>query len=253
MRERRTKPRAPRNVEESAARYAAQREELLHAAQRAIRRHGAGISMEDVAAEAGISRPILYRHFGDRRGLAYALRDAVFGAMLGLTAASGSDRRRHMMEERLAALYPKTGDADQLLAVLSGWVTGFASFVEANRELYRFLRREGVLDDKWDLAPGEWREPVAESLGASLETILASQSVAPETARTWGYALVGMVGGAIEWWAVTQDRDRLEMERDLGRLAGATLRGLTAPQRRTATRGGARRKRRTPARRRSST
>lgn len=141
------------------------------------------------------------------------------------------------MEERLATLYPRTTDPHELLAVLSGWVTGFASFVEANRELYRFLRREGVLDEKWDSPPGEWREPVAESLGASLESILAGHNVSSETARTWGYALVGMVGGAIEWWAVTQNRDRLEMERDLGRLAGAALQGLTASVRRTEKRG----------------
>jgi AcrR family transcriptional regulator len=220
----------PRGDHEPSLQWRAQREELLHAAQRAIRRIGADVSMEDVAAEAGITRPILYRHFGDRRGMAEALRDSVLGSMLGLSSVTESERRRSM-DARLSALYPQASDAAGLLGTLSGWMMGFASFVEANRELYRFLRREGVMDVKWDVPAGQYREPFAESVAGSLQTILKDADVSEETARLWGYALVGMISGGIEFWAVTHDRDRLEIERDLSRLASSALQGLTEPRR----------------------
>ena len=51
------------------------REELLDAAERAIRRAGPQASMDQLAGEAGITKPILYSHFGDRAGLAEALAE----------------------------------------------------------------------------------------------------------------------------------------------------------------------------------
>jgi AcrR family transcriptional regulator len=45
------------------------RAELLDAALRVIRRGGSGrVAMEDIAVEAGISRPILYRQLRRRHG-----------------------------------------------------------------------------------------------------------------------------------------------------------------------------------------
>jgi AcrR family transcriptional regulator len=49
------------------------RRELLEAADRVVLRDGPGASMNAIAAEAGITKPILYRHFGDKGGLYAAL------------------------------------------------------------------------------------------------------------------------------------------------------------------------------------
>src|SRR5436190_15385853 len=51
------------------------REQLLDAADRVVRREGSAASMNLIAAEAGITKPILYRHFGDKGGLFRALAD----------------------------------------------------------------------------------------------------------------------------------------------------------------------------------
>jgi len=51
----------------------AQRRALVSAAFRAIARHGPNLSMDQIAAEAGITKPILYRHFGDKSGLVAAV------------------------------------------------------------------------------------------------------------------------------------------------------------------------------------
>src|SRR3954470_5622970 len=51
------------------------RAQLLEAADRVVRRNGSAASMNVIAAEAGITKPILYRHFGDKGGLYRALAD----------------------------------------------------------------------------------------------------------------------------------------------------------------------------------
>ena len=48
---------------------------LVQAAVRAIRRHGPDVAMEDIATEAGGSKPILYRHFHDKGDLYMAVSE----------------------------------------------------------------------------------------------------------------------------------------------------------------------------------
>ena len=45
------------------------RRELVEDTLRAIRKHGAGVGMDEIAAQAGTSKTVIYRHFGDRAGL----------------------------------------------------------------------------------------------------------------------------------------------------------------------------------------
>ncbi|MCX2730049.1 TetR/AcrR family transcriptional regulator [Saccharopolyspora sp. NFXS83] len=52
------------------------RRRIMDAAQGMVRRHGVeSLSMEDVAQSAGVGVGTVYRRFGDRAGLAYALLD----------------------------------------------------------------------------------------------------------------------------------------------------------------------------------
>src|SRR2546421_7329441 len=60
----------------------ARRDELVDAALRSIRELGPDVSMEQIAAEAGVTKPILYRHFGDKDGLCEAVAQKVLGEMM---------------------------------------------------------------------------------------------------------------------------------------------------------------------------
>ena len=67
------------------------REELLDAADRVISRLGPQASMDEIASEAGITKPILYRHFGDKDGLHQALAARYVDALMSaLRAAEAS-------------------------------------------------------------------------------------------------------------------------------------------------------------------
>jgi len=191
--------------------------------------------MDDLAAEAGITKPILYRHFGDRRGLARALRDAAFGFVLG----SGNEDRasaRRAARARVAALYPVVSDLDELRRVVVGFGIGFQMFVGHNRNLYRFLRSEGVLDSMWDDRSDPGSEPVAHSIASSLRAIYGDRGLDEATAQIWAHALRGMVAGVIDWWTQARSPDRFEVERQFDVLTRALLSGLAhglgAPERR---------------------
>lgn len=215
-------------LRERASRWQAQREALLQAAQRAIHRIGPHASMDEIAAEAGITKPILYRHFGDRRGLAVALRDQAFGFVLGTEKDSAPEARRQA-RERVAALYPVVSDVDALRRLLVGFASGFQMFVEFNRNLYRFFRVEGVLDRMWEEhgEPGV-EEPVAESLTHSLQAIFGERGVDAATAKIWAYGIRGMLASIVDWSSESRAADRFELERQFDVLTCAILAGLDA-------------------------
>src|SRR5829696_7177737 len=81
------RPRGPRRSRDE------RRAELLDAAERAIRRIGPQASMDELAAEAGITKPILYSHFGDKAGLARALAERV-AAELNVSISASLSRIR---------------------------------------------------------------------------------------------------------------------------------------------------------------
>ena len=71
-----------------AAHRVTRRRELVEHALRAIRQFGPGVGMDEIAAQAGTSKTVIYRHFGDRAGLYRAVAQAVHTYILeDLTAA----------------------------------------------------------------------------------------------------------------------------------------------------------------------
>ena len=63
---------------------AARREQLLDAAIDLIRTAGPEVAMDEIAAACGITKPVLYSHFGDKAGLGDAMAER-FSAVLLLS------------------------------------------------------------------------------------------------------------------------------------------------------------------------
>src|SRR5437764_13932309 len=103
------------------------REQLLVAADRAVRRDGSAASMNLIAAEAGITKPILYRHFGDKGGLYRAL------------AARHIDQ---LLARLRAALLTRGG----LTARTRATVDAYLAAVEEQPQVYRFLMEVAVAE-----------------------------------------------------------------------------------------------------------
>ena len=109
---------------EGVERRAARREELLDAAIRCIRKAGPGVSMERIAAEAGVTKPILYRHFRDRADLQDAIAtrftDAIGKELRGVMRRTGKPR-----------------------LVLESAIDSYVRLVERDTDIYRFLVHRG--------------------------------------------------------------------------------------------------------------
>lgn len=137
-----------------------------------------GASVEDIAARAGVSKPVVYEHFGGKEGL-YAV--VVDREMIRLeriiTDALSRGRSRVRVEQAVIALL---------------------TYVEEETDGFLILVR--------DLVPGQDQSyatllntavgQVSHILGDSFER----QGLDPEVAVLYGQALVGMVSMTAQWW-----------------------------------------------------
>jgi len=189
------------------------RRDLLEAADRVVLREGPGASMNAIAAEAGITKPILYRHFGDKEGLYRALAvrhtDALLSALRAALDAPADRRAR--VEATL----------DTYLAA-----------IESRPQVYRFLMHPGEDGTGGDRGfdVGRHSAPLLRRLGEELAQVIAERlDLGPEgeqAARVWGHGVVGMMYAAGDWWLRERPCARGELVRHLtdllwGRLAVA--------------------------------
>ncbi len=182
----------------------ARRRELVEAAVRAVRRHGAQVGMDEIAAEAGTSKTVVYRHLTDRAGLYDAVADRVDGTIIrGITRAAGE----------IAGVTPTR----ELVRAVIG---AYLHLVEDDPEVYRFIVNAPILP------PGE--RPAGD-VAAGMTGRIADHVAGLLGARhLWGVALVGMVRAAADAWladgAAAGGRTADELSDDLTDLVWDGLR-----------------------------
>jgi AcrR family transcriptional regulator len=104
---------------------AERREQLLDVTKSIVGEHGLhAVSIDRVAREAGISRPIVYEHFNDLTGLLSTLLDREANRALG----------------QLAAFMPTSaGEGTELLDILLGALTGYLEAVRSDPITWRLV------------------------------------------------------------------------------------------------------------------
>ncbi|MFE5867871.1 TetR family transcriptional regulator [Streptomyces roseifaciens] len=189
------------------------RKELLEAADRVVLREGPGASMNAIAAEAGITKPILYRHFGDKGGLYRALAARHTDALLvGLRAALDAPADRRDRVERTL---------DSYLAA-----------IEARPQVYRFLMHpaDETQPSEQSFDVGRHSAPLLRRMGEELAQVISERvDLGPdsdELSRAWGHGIVGMMHAAGDWWLRERPFPREHLVRHLadllwGRLASS--------------------------------
>jgi AcrR family transcriptional regulator len=183
------------------------RAQLLAAADRVVQRDGSAASMNVIAAEAGITKPILYRHFGDKGGLYRAL----------------AERHIDMLLERLrAALVTRGG----LRARTRATVDAYLASVEEQPQIYRFLMERAAVEE-----PGV-RGQVAgfvrrfgDELAAGISNEPELRGVAPQRAVVWAHAIAGMVQSTGDWWL---DHPEVPRERVVDELVTLLVEGFAS-------------------------
>jgi AcrR family transcriptional regulator len=185
----------------------ARREQLVDAAVVAVGRHGAGVGMEEIAAAAGTSKTVVYRHFADRSDLHLAVCTRVAGQLLA----------------RLREAITSSGEPRQMLAAA---IETYLAFLEADPELYRFVVHGGERPDDADPITGLSHLVGREAAG--LLTVALRQAGRDEAAaEPWGHGIVGLVRAAADWWlAAERPMIRNVLAAHLTDLAWAGLSGV---------------------------
>lgn len=103
---------------------AERREQLLDVTKRIVGEHGLhAVSIDRVAREAGISRPIVYEHFSDLGGLLRALFDREGDRALG----------------QLTSFMPHAGQCDDVTEVVLGALAGYLAAVRSDPVTWRLM------------------------------------------------------------------------------------------------------------------
>ncbi|MGW5687088.1 TetR/AcrR family transcriptional regulator [Nonomuraea sp. NPDC003754] len=189
------------------------RRALLDAADRAILRDGPEVSMAAIAAEAGITKPILYRHFGDKSGLYQALADRHV--------------RRVISQLRPEFARARTDPRRRARAAIEIYL----DLISVNLNLYRFLFHRASAEDT---SVRSHMTALVRGLGEELGAVLAADEVVadPVRAQILGHAFVGMVQTTGDWWLEHPEVERAQVVEGLVDVivAAFTPRRATAPR-----------------------
>ena len=172
----------------------ARRESLLAAADLVVQRDGTSASMAAIAAQAGITKPILYRHFGDKSGLYAALAerhtDRLLDALVDALTAGGSSRER-----------------------VHRTIDTYLQVIEAEPQVYRFLVQSEEAAPSGGPVRGFLRRlQELLSAGISHELRLDADDL---RAGIWAAAILGMVQAAGDRWLELQNCPRAALSAEL--------------------------------------
>ncbi|MFF3289031.1 TetR family transcriptional regulator [Streptomyces sp. NPDC003023] len=178
---------------------AERREQLLDIGRALFAEKGfEGTSVEEIAAKAGVSKPVVYEHFGGKEGLYAVVVDREMRQLLDMvTGALTAGHPRELLEQAAFALL---------------------DYIEAYTDGFRILVRDS---------------PVAQSTGtfASLISDIATQvedilgmefknrGFDPKLAPLYAQALVGMVALTGQWWLESRRPKKAEVAAHLVNLA----------------------------------
>ena len=142
-------------------------------------------SVEEIAARAKVSKPIVYEHFGGKEGLYAVVVDREVSTLLG-------DLERSLQEQRA---HPRV--------LMERAALAFLSYIDEHEDGFRIL----VRDSPVSVAAGTFSSLLTD-VAQRVETILAAQlkmhSYPTRDAPIYAQMLVGMVAYTGQWWLETR-------------------------------------------------
>jgi AcrR family transcriptional regulator len=175
---------------------AKRREQILAAATEAFARAGfAATSLDDVAAEAGISRAILYRHFDSKTDLYRAVLDRVC-ARLGAAVGEGPGAFTGSAVDTLLAAAAADPGGFRLLFEHVAREPEFRDFAEGFRAGMLTAAHQQIADLVPDQAWARWAAQLAPTM--TIEAIIAWLDADQPDPEHAGERIRHAIGGLIE-------------------------------------------------------
>jgi AcrR family transcriptional regulator len=158
----------------------ADRDALLDAAERLIRAKGPAVTLDAIATEAGITKPILYRGVGDKDALVIALAERLVA---------------RMTNEVTAMVAAASGGRARMRAL----VRGYLQLAALDRHLYLYVTAGGRSDDRVRQAL-LLADRTADGFATGIAATRNAQGADPSVAQAWAYAMIGSLHFVTLWW-----------------------------------------------------
>ena len=165
-----------------------------------------GATIEDIAAAAGVSKPVVYEHFGSKEALYTEVVDGEFDRVLGvITEALGADAGPRVLIERAAY--------------------GLLDYIENHTDGFRILVRDAPPSQ-----PEGTFATLLSRIAGDVEHILSKEfgnrGLSPEVGGMYAQMLVGMVAMTGQWWLDARTPDKATVAAHLVNLSWNGLTGL---------------------------
>lgn len=182
------------------------REQLLGIGRELFAERGFdGASVEEIAARAGVSKPVVYEHFGGKEGVYAVVVDREMQKLLGMVA------------EGLTGDHPRVKLEQAALALLR--------YVEESSDGFRILAR----DSHAASGTGSFASLISD-IATQVEHVLGEEFRArgydPKLAPMYAQSLVGMVALTGQWWLEVRKPKREVVAAHLVNLAWNGLSNL---------------------------
>jgi len=197
----------PRRAVRSRMTAKERREQLLDVGRRLFAEKGfEGTSVEEVAARSGVSKPVVYEHFGGKEGVYAVVVDREIQALTGAlgTALEAGGHPKELVERTALALL---------------------TYIENNEDGFRILVRDSPVAQ----ATGTFSSLIGD-VAAQVEHLLAQQFALrrfdPGLAPIYAQMLVGMVALTGQYWLDARSPSKTEVAAHLVNLAWNGLSSL---------------------------
>ena len=187
------------------------RGQLLDVGRRLFAERGfEGTSIEEIAARAGVSKPVVYEHFGGKEGLYAVVVDREVERLLTMaTQILGGAHTREKFEAAAVLLL---------------------KYIEEDSDGFRILVRDSHPASGAGTF-GSLISDIASQVEYILSDFFAARGYAPELVPMYAQMLVGMVAMTGQWWLDARRPRREEVAAHLINLAWNGLSNLeTAPR-----------------------
>jgi AcrR family transcriptional regulator len=185
---------------------AERREQLIAISRRLFAERGFdGASVEEIAARAEVSKPVVYEHFGGKEGLYAVVVDREVRQLLDMMrSALTSGQPRELLEQAALALL---------------------DYIEQSSDGFRILVRDSPIGS----SSGSFVSIISD-VATRVEHILAAEFKArgydAKAAPMYAQMLVGMVGTTGQWWLDARQPSKDVVAEHLVNLAWHGLSGL---------------------------
>lgn len=177
------------------------REQLIDVARSVFAQHGyEGTAVEEIAAQAEVSKPVVYEHFGGKEGLYAVVVDREVDVLLDAirTALTTPDATpRELIEHGALALL---------------------DYIDDRTDGFRILSRDSSVVS----VSGSFAS-ILNDVAARVEDILAAEFTTrrfdPQVAPMYAQALVGMVAVTGQWWLDTRSPSKEDVAAHMVNLA----------------------------------